>query len=556
MKRYLLLCMFAIVACISLFAQQTAYEKKVEEICIKYYCLGKYGYNGGLDMSDALSMSMYGAEAAALLSLSNYAIQVDAVQGEKWIKSFKKELENATSLMTEADFYKIYLSSQYGRLMNQVKESWGEKYTKDEFETQAQFEARVKKDATKDYDRICTTVLVRLNSTLSIQFIPKKYDADRAAYNIEIVETFQITPGKEESNKYETWIPMESSLARVYKGDLIDSESIISVDWVTVGNDIHAQNVSYYGVRGSKMEYKANLANADLLVFPYDKLKDTYPIIPGYIWKSTDLKDYYSEYNNQVISMVDEYNKKIAKNKYFVSTRSDYYWFEDNQYSLPIDDKYDEEALINDMEKAKRFMAKDYADLLKTMEKECREYAPLQYIEAYKSEHPEFNAAFETLSEDYKCYEYRREQLAFFVIDNKTPSVEKCYSKYIYLFNSDKEFEQFYAEVEDFIGEVARREQLFQQYELINKNLPKDGSLSFKGALDGKSPEIVEYVNLLSSLKIVELWYNTTLETIFSSDAKMVKEYSKVADKFENKAEFFDAYVSSDYKTILKNKKK
>ena len=36
MKKFILLCVFAMTACITAFAQQTAYEKKVDEIMAGY----------------------------------------------------------------------------------------------------------------------------------------------------------------------------------------------------------------------------------------------------------------------------------------------------------------------------------------------------------------------------------------------------------------------------------------------------------------------------------------------------------------------------------------
>ena len=99
MKKLFLLAMLFIAGVVPVLAQQTAYEKKVEDICIKYYCYGKYGYNGGLDMKDMLTISMFGAEAAARLVLVNYALEYDAQKGGLWLESLDRELENAKSLM-------------------------------------------------------------------------------------------------------------------------------------------------------------------------------------------------------------------------------------------------------------------------------------------------------------------------------------------------------------------------------------------------------------------------------------------------------------------------
>ena len=78
MKKFILLCVFAMTACITAFAQQTAYEKKVYEICVKYYSYCKYGDKVELNEEDMLTINKFGAKKAALLSLMNYAVTHDS----------------------------------------------------------------------------------------------------------------------------------------------------------------------------------------------------------------------------------------------------------------------------------------------------------------------------------------------------------------------------------------------------------------------------------------------------------------------------------------------
>ena len=262
MKKFILLCVFAMTACITAFAQQTAYEKKVDEICCKYYSYGKYGDEVELNSEDLLTISKFGAERAARLSLINYSVTHDSEQARSWMNSFEKELEKAKTLMTDADFHKIFINSSYGRATMQVKKAFDESIVKDEIETQAQFEERVKDEAADVFDSICSEMVDLMNSTLMITISPKSYDADNETYNIEIEEVFKIAEDKEIKNNYETSLPMETDLARKYSGVTISPEAIESVVWVNDGDELHAQEVSYIDGKGDIQTFVSNLPDA------------------------------------------------------------------------------------------------------------------------------------------------------------------------------------------------------------------------------------------------------------------------------------------------------
>ena len=82
MKKIFIICVLVLSTCATLFA--TPYTQKVEEICIKYYCYAKYGYNRGLSSEDAFVIAMFGAETAAKMQLANYIMQTNASVGVEW----------------------------------------------------------------------------------------------------------------------------------------------------------------------------------------------------------------------------------------------------------------------------------------------------------------------------------------------------------------------------------------------------------------------------------------------------------------------------------------
>jgi hypothetical protein len=51
-------------------------------------------------------------------------------------------------------------------------------------------------------------------------------------------------------------------------------------------------------------------------------------------------------------------------------------------------------------------------------------------------------------------------------------------------------------------------------------------------------------------------YYNQVIDIVIETNKNLNKEWAKNGQYFENKAEFYTAYLSEDYKKILKDKKK
>ena len=556
MKRIIFLCFFALFAGVCVMAEQTAYEKKVEEICIKYYCYGKYGYNGGLDMEDIFAMGMYGAEPAARLALLNYTLEYDARQGKEWTNNMERELESAKSLMTDVDFHKIFLKTTCGQAMMVVKEQLDAKFIKDEFETQAQFVARAKKEAAKEFDRLCTKLVLNMNSTLKLKISPIQYDAERGAYQISVEESANFSKGKGIENSYKTWLPMKAELARRFEGYDLSQEQILSVTWMTIDNEITVGEVSFMDNQGKVKKFTHGREGAIPLIFAYDNYRETNPLLPGYIWAASNIKSYYEQYSKKLANIVEEYNKKIIENKYYDILSTVNYKFKQKDYSLGNVDKYDEVLLQKALVKKEQEIKKSYNIRVTNMKEDCRNNDPNKFISIYASEHPDFVDKVAALEADYKCYHYEFNKLAFYVIDSIKPSVSKCFDRYITLFNNSDEFYSLYDDDDRFDEEVAIREGIYKKYQSVIRRLSNGETLSFKAAKEKGEPDVVAYINALDEFKIVNKWYESALEAYFNADSKMMKEYGKVANLFTNKESFFNSYISSSYKNDLKNAKK
>ncbi|MCR4816875.1 MAG: WG repeat-containing protein [Bacteroidales bacterium] len=81
-------------------------------------------------------------------------------------------------------------------------------------------------------------------------------------------------------------------------------------------------------------------------------------------------------------------------------------------------------------------------------------------------------------------------------------------------------------------------------------------SLNLKGALDSKKDDIKFFLTYLADCKAIsDEAYPKMIEVLVSKNSKMIKEWDENGEFFVNEVEFYEAYITNDYKTILKNKK-
>ena len=279
MKKIFIICVLVLSTCATLFA--TPYTQKVEEICIKYYCYAKYGYNRGLSSEDALVIAMFGAEAAAKLQLANYIMKHNASVGVEWTENMERELKNARSLMNDEDRYNEYLASQQGRLTSLIKSKFKEKYTKDQFETLDQYRNRVQENAKISFDSICEVVMADLISSASFAIKPLSYNAETGKYNVNFIEKYVIHT-KVFTNEHMTSFSMKSEEARNFKEITITPEDVVSIDLVTINNDIHAQKIIFQDEMGIETTFSVGLKDLNSISFKYVVFKEAYPLISGY----------------------------------------------------------------------------------------------------------------------------------------------------------------------------------------------------------------------------------------------------------------------------------
>ena len=196
------------------------------------------------------------------------------------------------------------------------------------------------------------------------------------------------------------------------------------------------------------------------------------------------------------------------------------------------------------------------------MENYLRENKPKSYIEAYRNVHADKREQIDTLFVDYRCLEKKQQyQIILQYIAGKTLK-ETCkkeqWDTYKYLFKSENEFNtSYYANPDDksFIKEIYRRKEAYERF-YIFRDFVRINTKRINVKQLNTSPKYHTKMvrDFLWNFKKT-YYYDDAIDFLISQEANASKEYQKQSKYFSSKREFFEAYISENYKTILKVKK-
>lgn len=169
-------------------------------------------------------------------------------------------------------------------------------------------------------------------------------------------------------------------------------------------------------------------------------------------------------------------------------------------------------------------------------------------VNARKTEYEENKGYFTGLT-DFIRYYVQGEEALFVEIDKRIGAYEICKNPDGgYLFKNMAEFLPYYLQGAHNKEYAIRR----LQYKMNNFV-----SLNLKGAKDSKKEDVLSFFDYLAECVAISPETRPQLiEMVVGSNTKMLKEWDKNGDYFDDRVEFYEAYISDDYKKILKSKKK
>ena len=173
-------------------------------------------------------------------------------------------------------------------------------------------------------------------------------------------------------------------------------------------------------------------------------------------------------------------------------------------------------------------------------------------------QHPELKSVLENLKLECRCNNYSEAELVIMIADNTIPQCicrNEYWNQYGNLFSSRVEFDKSYNISEQgFLDDVNLRQSLRSDIQDIASMLEGLKTAKFKDGLVGKNENIIQILHKVQYYK-GKPYYDEVVEMMFAADAAMVKEWEKNGSVFSSRSEFYEAYVSGDYKNVLKEKK-
>lgn len=271
-----------------------------------------------------------------------------------------------------------------------------------------------------------------------------------------------------------------------------------------------------------------------------------------------ELQQYCKNCNSELRKIVENYNEQLQNDPFY----------DGSQIQLTQIDFYADYTKItidNELKGKKDQLSQQYNDLVNwLMKSKLRKNTPAKYITAYQNLHPEVRPLVDSIYKEYRCYlRAEQHQCVLQAIDGKVINMPSCrdsqYQKYSNLFANINEFNERYdaaSRDDDFVSEISKRQEAkdkLLRYEVYIQQ--KASNTKLQGMSDWSKEECRIIMSYLKEFYNT-YYYTDAVDILFKENLKIKQEYEKNGEFFSDREEFFQAYISSEYKSILKNKKK
>jgi hypothetical protein len=581
--------------------QQTAYEKRISEITQKYFSICYYGYNKQLTMSEKVQLQMLtsGEDARNFilgLGILNYAMNHTETETKTLTTQFNNELNSAEKLKTKVDFQrekerkalqaqKKFDKSDAGRIRLKIKSEFQSWNQKGEFEKQGDYDLRLQTHSKEKYTEICINAIKNevdeyfnnYSSSLKIQLL--KYDSENEYFPI----SFKFN-GKEWQNKLK--IPINN--AENFKsnwGNLNWKKNYY--DWCLVENSLCPTLVILESIdENTQYKFPVIITNQSDIIYHFDDFEIFNSYLKGFVFKYSDTKIIVEEQimkqqlldsleTEKIIQKLDSvfelYNLQLLQNPYNLTKKT-----------MP---NYDKTGLIKanetDYYRSLNNIKYDFEMLNKNMEQELKTQNPSEYCRIFYLKNTDKKAKADKMYIECKCIYPQRVNFDLKFISENINDCGCRSNEYVInrkLFASKAEFDFFYDKGDEVLKtEIATRIVKREEEKAISEfktNVSTIEILNFKdinggdtgsSILDeltiGNNPnninkeELTKYYVQKISIYKDKSYYSNIIDFIIDANKGLKKEWIKKGELFVDKIEFYEAYVSGNYKQILKNKK-
>ncbi|MBR5984746.1 MAG: hypothetical protein IK025_13630 [Bacteroidales bacterium] len=542
MKKLIITVIFVFALFLSIFAQnaQTPYQKKQFELAKKYFQIF-YGYQMTMSESVFFEELAEGKEVRDFLlglGILSYAMEHSEAQVEYVLAQMEKEYKAAEKLKNETDFRlekeakdlkakKEYENTDVGAIRKNVKSDFEKWNQRGEFEKECDYEKRLERMSQMVFDSICIKqILHRVNTNL--------YFKKKQLLRYNLLDEYFTLFFEINNIEYQSNINVPIDQAEDFKNDFNDINfKVDDYDLVYVGNRlcptfltiIYPNNAKFRGK--PKYKFPVTHTNATEITLPFDSLEIDNKYLNGYVFKLSEAKVIAKQrelerqrldslelasFNNQLDSIYNDYNNRLLQNPY-------------NRTKATL---------------------KDYANIDSFTDKDSRKYEFNRRVSNMKLEFERLNEQFETMHK----YEYNKNGKLF---DNKA------------------QFDKFYIQDDStYLSEVEKRTKInylksksgiIEAMDFQKENKPTIVSefiSSYTGYYTDYAQKNAERNEILSFIKKNEnkTYFPQIIDFVIEKNIGLNKEWNKNGHFFENKTEFYKAFISENYKNILKVKKK
>lgn len=587
--------------------QQTAYEKKKAELIVQVW--QKWGQRTAALLNNTISdksdeelfaLAKEAKIAAALTGGANspysailwYFERIKQAEKLKTVVDFKREKD-----LKDKKERELYERTDAGSIKKSIKESFEKWNQKGEFEKKIDFDLRLKNNSQSAFFQICTEQIrsrVGTDNNYDLEKELSIYDSEKELFTV----TF-----KRNGIKWQNTIKIPIANAVNFKNNWSDLEyEIDDYDWSFVENSLCPTLVTLVNrADNSKYTFPLLLKNQSEISYSFDEIKIVNPYLQTVIFKYSEAKriankqEFEKErldslelekYNQRLDSMFKDFNRQLINDPYNIGGKvmMNYNKMKKNENKRTIEDNGGKiEDIFNDRVNS---IKENFHGLKENFQSELQSQNPSDYCRIYFSQNPDKKTDADKMYLECRCEYPLREN---FDIKFITGNIYNCncrdneYRKNGHLFTSKNEFDSFYEKGDDFLqNEISIRKLKLEEETVISElksNVSIIEALDFKDLyskinVGGRVETVISssladinipnntnkeewakyYVQKISIYK-VKPYYSKVIDYIIEINKKLSKEWTKNGDSFLNKVEFYEAYISSNYKGLLKGKK-
>ena len=270
---------------------QTPYQKRVNQIKLKYYKL--FAQGSGDRRFDYFGYSDPEVASQGLsLALIEYAARHGTAAAKRLESQMNAELRAATKLKGNADKIYEWYSTDLGQVYKKVKDGFAKWNEKGEFEKADAAERRLRTQSVNAFDSICHEAVrdVYNDKKSKCKYQMLNYDSEK--------ERFTAMLSFDDKGVVMGYVDVPIADAKEFKSDMKDDYRVTVETYWTSNNKIYPDSLYYsyegddrayplYDVKHCKVADKLTLdADCKPLTISFDKLGIDNPYLKGHVYTS------------------------------------------------------------------------------------------------------------------------------------------------------------------------------------------------------------------------------------------------------------------------------